>query len=55
MHVDRGYFERVDQAVVLVHADIDLPLRGLLATCRSTTGSPSWSGASPDPSPPTYS
>ncbi len=51
MHVGRGCFDRMDEAVVLVHADVDLPLRGPAATCRNTTGSPSWSGASPDLSP----
>ena len=39
----------MDEAALAVHADVDLPLRGPAATSRSTTGCPSWSGASQDP------
>ena len=49
VHIGRRGDDRMDQAGVLVDADMDLPLRGPPATSRSTTGCPSWSGASPDP------
>ena len=55
VHIGGGGFHRVDEASVLVNADVDLPLRGPAATYRNTTGCPSWSGASQDPSPPSRS
>ena len=45
----------MDEAIVLVNADVDLPLRGPAATCRNTINCPSLSGASPDPSRPSCS
>jgi len=55
MHISGRGFHRVDQACVLVDADVDLPLRGPLATCRNAIDCPSWSGASLDPSRPSCS
>jgi len=55
MQIGGRGFHRMDEAILTIDADVDLPLRGHTATFRSTIGCPPWSDASLDLAPHPYS